>query len=326
MRVHSPVLALLLAAAAAVPAMAAGSGTVSFEFLEYRGPVAVGPPPNDPGTWFLAGQVAGIDMVSAAVNGNPNVAFTGGRQVDPAAPLGATQWFTANVALTGNSVDFVYRGFEGSPQFATLLNSISVQNGSFSGINVGDPFTLGRLTFRNGGWFGAGNDPADNLPSEFRFRITTSSADGPQFNQTVWGRIELTVNAPFPNDLATLAGQQAEADWVSVYQTDSSFSTDLRSLGALRVYDACCGPPGAGNVGSIDLNGVFGSLNLASLSNPGGSGFFTASTLPLPPVPPGGGGGPGGIPEPDAWALLIAGFGLTGAVARRRRRKASLAA
>ncbi len=34
---------------------------------------------------------------------------------------------------------------------------------------------------------------------------------------------------------------------------------------------------------------------------------------------PGGGPGVGGVPEPASWALLIAGFGLTGAAMRRRR-------
>jgi hypothetical protein len=33
----------------------------------------------------------------------------------------------------------------------------------------------------------------------------------------------------------------------------------------------------------------------------------------------------GTVPEPDTWAMLIAGFGLTGAAMRRRRRAASLA-
>jgi hypothetical protein len=33
---------------------------------------------------------------------------------------------------------------------------------------------------------------------------------------------------------------------------------------------------------------------------------------------------PGGVPEPASWAMLIAGFGLTGA-AMRRRRTAALA-
>ncbi len=30
-------------------------------------------------------------------------------------------------------------------------------------------------------------------------------------------------------------------------------------------------------------------------------------------------GGPGGIPEPATWGLMIAGFGMAGAVLRRRR-------
>jgi PEP-CTERM motif len=33
----------------------------------------------------------------------------------------------------------------------------------------------------------------------------------------------------------------------------------------------------------------------------------------------GGGGGGGAVPEPSSWAMLIAGFGLVGAAARRRR-------
>ena len=37
-------------------------------------------------------------------------------------------------------------------------------------------------------------------------------------------------------------------------------------------------------------------------------------------------GGPGAVPEPASWAMLIAGFGLVGAVSRRRRGAASVAA
>ena len=42
--------------------------------------------------------------------------------------------------------------------------------------------------------------------------------------------------------------------------------------------------------------------------------------LPPPPPPP-----PPGIPEPASWAMMIAGFGLAGAAARRRTRKTVLA-
>ncbi len=44
---------------------------------------------------------------------------------------------------------------------------------------------------------------------------------------------------------------------------------------------------------------------------------FNVAPAPPPPV--------GGIPEPASWALLIAGFGLTGAAMRRRRVAASIA-
>ena len=43
-----------------------------------------------------------------------------------------------------------------------------------------------------------------------------------------------------------------------------------------------------------------------------GKSVLTTDGAPLPPVLP-------GIPEPSTWAMLIAGFGLVGAVARRRR-------
>ena len=49
-------------------------------------------------------------------------------------------------------------------------------------------------------------------------------------------------------------------------------------------------------------------------SNPSsGVGRMTSITVD-------GNGGPQGIPEPSSWAMLIAGFGLVGAVARRRKR------
>lgn len=73
----------------------------------------------------------------------------------------------------------------------------------------------------------------------------------------------------------------------------------------------------------IDLNGTFAD---------GAFGFYNYSQaqvlyagieetiLPPPPPPPGGGGGVGVIPEPATWAMMIAGFGLVGSAARRRRK------
>lgn len=64
-------------------------------------------------------------------------------------------------------------------------------------------------------------------------------------------------------------------------------------------------------------NGAFGFYNFsqAQVLYAG----IEETILPPPPPPPGGGGGIGVIPEPATWAMMIAGFGLVGAAARRRR-------
>ena len=70
-------------------------------------------------------------------------------------------------------------------------------------------------------------------------------------------------------------------------------------------------------MGTIELWGHFGSLDLADFRNPGASGFLVGDV----------GVGPigGGVPEPAAWSLMILGFGAIGASVRRRRRMAATA-
>lgn len=85
------------------------------------------------------------------------------------------------------------------------------------------------------------------------------------------------------------------------------------SLGVQFFLDFDCRFGVTCNFGSTQGAG-FGPL-------PDGLSFTSASGNFLKGIPGGGGGGGGAgvIPEPAAWALMITGFGLVGAAARRRR-------
>jgi hypothetical protein len=214
--------------------------------------------------------------------------------------------------MSGSVANFAYAGGYGA-------NQISFTPAAFTNVAQGEDFSLGTISFTNGGWFGGERSLANTeVPSAFYFTLTTNSAED-AFNQTFTGFIQMTVHAPYTgtNDCSVLAGQQAEADWISVIST-----ANLSVPNSLRVYDDGCLPNGATNRGTAQLIGRFGSLHVVGLADPGGSGFLIADNNALPsvaPLPP-----PvlGGVPEPASWALMIGGFGLAGSARRRRMRLA----
>lgn len=71
-------------------------------------------------------------------------------------------------------------------------------------------------------------------------------------------------------------------------------------LGQIRVYEAASG---LGNTGSVQLFGRAGSLIPTSFANPTGGVFIQA------------------VPEPETYAMMLAGLGLLGVMARRRKQK-----
>jgi hypothetical protein len=290
---------------ASTPVLAA-SGTVNFTFTSFQGPTQLVRLPY-PGLPVIVRRTGLVNNEVVPLDG-------GSAPYSSASSLG---WYTGATTFTTplSQVGFRYAEVD---EGSVADNFLSFEPADFSNVSLGQSFKLGTLTFKNGGWFGAGKTPADNLPTYFGFTITTSSLDGAAFNQTIAGTIKVTVNAPADNNTDTLAGQEAEADWVTIVS-----SALLQTGDSLRVYDDYAKPSGSSNIGSIDLIAYFNSLDLVGFDNPQGGGFFTAGDQALPNdpflpvvIPP-----VGGVPEPASWALMVAGFGLTGAAMRQPRRR-----
>lgn len=279
-------------------AQGTGSGTVDFRFLSFEGPFAASTLDNlgSPGDWIAPGLVNGVDPGASI----PQYLLGWSSAGSPGSSIGFVRG-QMNLAPT-STVSLRYASeLPGS----TLENLISFTPRPFTDVPVGQDFVLGTMTFQNGGWLGGGFLAADNVPTHLDFEVRTLSADGGAFNQTMYGRVTMVVTAPQGNDPTTLAGQEAEADFI--YITD--YAAPSQQFGALRVFDECCRPEGVGSVGSVDVVARFNSLDMVGITNAQG-GFITESIDPLPGVAP--------VPEPETYLMLLAGAAVIGWSARRR--------
>lgn len=105
--------------------------------------------------------------------------------------------------------------------------------------------------------------------------------------------------------------------------TGSYFAVDYVGLGLDTYLTVGQGAPGVGSTIALPITGIVNDVNVASYEStfnltPGetywfqlsGHGLAATYTVTLAPVP-----------EPETYALLLAGLGLMGAVARRRQSK-----
>ncbi|MBP6422552.1 MAG: PEP-CTERM sorting domain-containing protein [Propionivibrio sp.] len=191
-------------------------------------------------------------------------------------------------AIAGSSVTFDYDSLSNSFSF-------SGNTANVLGTGTSNEFVLGRFTYTNGFF---------HRISFLDFTLTTHSENALYDNHSFNGRISLKANFN--------GGTPEEgADYFTVQ--DSAGAT-LTSLGSVRVYDWDYCPesdPTAPNcnTGSVDVIGHIGSLHLDRFENAAGGAFIDGSVAP----------GLAPIPEPETYAMMLAGLGLLGFVARRRK-------
>lgn len=217
----------------------------------------------------------------------PKVKYSGGD------PYAHPQSHTVTLAPDTTEVHFEYTNHIGEG-YANLIRFTAADPAE---VNFGDTFKVGTLTYTNGFWY-----PFANVG----LSITTSSSNSALDNKNFTGSIMFAVSSPDPY---VAADYIANADYF--YLQDSS--GPLTSLGSVRVYERDNQPPDMpGNTGSVDLYARIGSLVPTSFENPSGGVFLSTSLDPITSA----------VPEPAAFAMLLAGLGLIGAVVSRRKRAA----
>lgn len=284
-----------LALAASAAQAAHGSGTITFGFTGFSGPFGSTKIANlaDMSQWLLVGSVNGQTPTVNGVNGDAGSGFL---------------YPGGTAPLSGHSVDMVYANVPGA-----LDNIVSFTPNplGFNDVNTGDPFLLGTIAFTNGQWVGGSGNPLTNFPTTLNFTLSTHSST-PEFNQTLNDSIVMVTNQAANGDIDCDTNEQTRQD-----EADFVYIGSAPSIGSGRVYDKSCAPPGVSNFGTVELWAKFGSLDYVNLRNPTG-GMFLSDSVGVGPIG-------GGVPEPAAWALMIAGFGLTGAALRGRRGRSAIA-
>jgi hypothetical protein len=169
-------------------------------------------------------------------------------------------------------------------------------------------------------------------PSYTEQGVTFTTVDG----QDLWastspnGTNALLSNSDAQGNLSPIrADFDTAVDFLSLQLGD--FAADMDII-FLRVYDASDNllaestdslPPSLSGFKTLDVTvsgikyAIFGGSGAVG-SSVYADNFTTDPTFNPPGTGTGGGPGPTVVPEPAAWALMLAGFGLVGTIARRR--------
>lgn len=209
--------------------------------------------------------------------------------------------------LSGSSVTFSYGGALALAR-SNSFEFLGATDQTVADVGSGNLFKLGTVTYKNG---------AFNPLAFVDFTITTHSSDSRFDNRTFSGAIRLDVRQS-DLDWGAPGLPKDEADYFTILNSSATNSSATTlPIGSVRVYDYSYCPVGDAsapdcNVGSADLYGYVGSLHVDHFANATGGAFLDASTGSVPT-----------IPEPETYAMLLAGLGLLGFVARRRKQNAA---
>jgi hypothetical protein len=188
----------------------------------------------------------------------------------------------------------------------------------------------GTLSLTYGGGFGEDNILLASISPELAglngFKLDSPPiSENSDFLGYIWDTTDIDVI--FPSDLA--AGEQATLRYETIVETYSRSSCLSENTSSCLVSYASFGDPVSRRVGGTAGRGLGDSMKgFGSLTNETPSGiFFDEFAFRAPVFNPETGGLTfeliGRVPEPDSWALMIAGFGLVGASMRQRRRLAA---
>ena len=193
----------------------------------------------------------------------------------------------ANVSLGGNPSSDTTNLLSFYVAFNDPKNELDFRTVGTVDADPTGSFKLGTLTFGNGLWSG---------DADFGFGIVANDLTTHRV-ETFNGFIHLTLN---PN-----TGTPAQnADWIDIRTAAGQPVVNpltLQPLPSIRAFELSDSPIGT-NIGSVDLWGMFGSLDFSHFDNAVGGVFLDTSNTPDLGGPPSS----TPVPEPGTVSLLAA--------------------